>query len=558
MSRIRSSALNAAAAQKLAEQVVVVELSETDTEILLSLPSLLLSTELREAKDVEESNKAYEAIIEAHKNLDGFSSRPTQTINNPQKNQNEMAAPNPSQETGCQAVAYDITDAMIGDKRQQTDEYSLLSSTESIEHDRESGLSTHVAKFVADTVRMSLSTPGCLLDALDVHLPNPNTNISNTNVKSSGIGSNKSGRGTDTDGATTITPGKSKSKLASSKIQEEKETQDISNGSGPHNSSNGNNLSEAQAGEDGDVFDGDDTTTRGGINVGFDYDSLKALEIANLESVLSSKTILKKLQMIERAVQQNAYHRQILEYRDFPDVKPLSLLCDNEKVSVVDSVDHLFGGGGLSSIGRGTTPAGGIGGSSILDDMSSVGAALGNRKASHLVTPATIAEEGGGGAAAVGGGGNEQQSQMQGIVTQSKVKKLFSYDAPSLVRGRPVTCMSWNSENTDLLAVGYGKVDFVPDSSLSKGPNGEELSEEELGSGLVLFWSLRNPDYPEKVLRTPYAITSLDFSKRNPTLLAVGFYNGDIAVYDIRREHDWEKPMETSTGMSGSHSDPVW
>lgn len=550
MSRIRSSALNAAAAQKLAEQVVVVELSETDTEILLSLPSLVLSTELREAKDVEESNKAYEAIVEAHKNLDGFSSRPTQTVNNPQKNQNEMAAPNPSQETGCQAVAYDIADAMVGDKRQQTDEYSLLSSTESLEHDRDSGLSTHVAKFVADTVRMSLSTPGCLLDTLDVNLPNPNSNThtSNTNVKSSGIGSNKSGKGNDHDITTnTPTTNKSKSKLGTSKLHEEKDPHDISNGSGPRNSSNGNNLSEAQTGEDGDVFDSDDIKGSG-INVGFDYDSLKALEVANLESVLSSKTILKKLQMIERAVQQNAYHRQILEYRDFPDIKPLSLLCDNEKVSVIDSVDHLFGGGGgLSSIGRGTTPAGGIGGSSILDDISSVGAGLGNRKASHLVNPTTIPEE-----------GPDQQSQLQEVVTHSKVKKLFSYDAPSLVRGRPVTCMSWNTENTDLLAVGYGKIDFVPDLSHTKGPNGEDLSEEELGSGLVLFWSLRNPDYPEKILRTPYAITSLDFSKRNPTLLAVGFYNGDIAVYDIRREHDWEKPMETSTGMSESHSDPVW
>lgn len=528
MSRIRSSAMNAAAAQKLAEQVVVVELSETDTEIVLSLPSLVLSNELREAKDVEESNKAYEAIVEAHKNSDGFCSRPTQTINNPQKNQNEMAAPNSSQEVGCQAVAYDIVDAMVGD-RQQTEEYTLIATTEQTEHDRESGLSTHVAKFVADTVRMSLSAPGCLLDALDVSSTNP---IQSTNVgKSGGTKANK--------GSENEVNKASKSKTLN-KIQEE---QEASNGSGPRNSSNANNLSDALA-EDGDVFDNDE---RGGMAVGFDYDSMKALEEANLESILCSNTILKKLQMLERAVQQNAYHKQILEYRDFPEVKPLSLLCDTEKVSVVDSVDHLFGGGGLSSLGRGATPSG-IASNSILDDVSSVGGGpIGNRKASHLVTPATITEE-----------GAEQSQVLEVAATQAKVKKLFTYAAPSLVRGRPVTCLSWNTENTDLLAVGYGKIDFVPDLATSKGPNGEDLSEEEIGSGLVLFWSLRNPDYPEKVLRTPYAITSLDFSKRNPTLLAVGFYNGDVAVYDVRREQDWEKPMESSTGMSGSHSDPVW
>jgi dynein intermediate chain 4, axonemal len=531
MSRIRSSAMNAAAAQKLAEQVVVVELSETDTEIVLSLPSLVLSTELREAKDVEESNKAYEAIIEAHKNSDGFSSRPTQTINNPQKNQNEMAAPNPSQEVGCQAVAYDIVDAMVGDRGQQTEEYSLLATAESVEHDRDSGLSSHVAKFVADTVRMSLSTPGCLLDALDVSSSNPSHATGTVSSKSG-----KSGKASEAD-----TTKASRSKMMN-KIQEE---QDISNGSGPRNSSNANNLSDANnLGEAGDVFEGDD---RAGMTIGFDYDSLKALEEANLESVLSSKTIMKKLQMIERAVQQNAYHRQILEYRDFPEVKPLSLLCDTEKVSVVDSVDHLFGGG-LSALGRGATPSGGIASASIHDDASSVGGgAAPNRKASHLVTPATIAEE-----------GTEQSQVLEIAAAQAKVKKLFTYAAPALVRGRPVTCLSWNTENTDLLAVGYGKIDFIPNSAPSKGPNGEDLSEEEVSSGLVLFWSLRNPDYPEKVLRTPYAITSLDFSKRNPTLLAVGFYNGDVAVYDVRREQDWEKPMESSTGMSGSHSDPVW
>jgi hypothetical protein len=517
--------MNAAAAQKLAEQVVVVELSETDTEIFLSLPSLVLSTELREAKDIEESNRAYEAIVEAHKNSDGFSSRPTQTINNPQKNQNEMAAPNPSQEVGCQAVAYDIVDAMIGDRGQQTDEYSLLTSTESADHDRDTGLSPHVAKFVADTVRMSLSTPGCLLDALDVS-PSLPPQVTNT------IGSKSGGT---KGGKSEADVNKASRSKAMNKIHEE---QDISNGSGPRNSSNANNFPDA-LGEDGDVFEGDEH----GMAVGFDYDSLKALEKANLESILASKTIIKKLQMIERAVQQNAYHRQILEYRDFPEVKPLALFCDTEKASVVDSVDHLFGGGGLS-LGRGTTPSG-MASASILDDSSSVGGTIGNRKASHLVTPATIAEEG-------------DQSQLLEVASQAKVKKLFTYSAPSLVRGRPVTCLSWNTENTDLLAVGYGKIDFVPDSTSAKGANGEELTEEELSSGLVLFWSLRNPDYPEKVLHTPYAITSLDFSKRNPTLLAVGFYNGDIAVYDVRREEDWEKPMESSTGMSGSHSDPVW
>jgi dynein intermediate chain 4, axonemal len=533
MSRIRSSALNAAAAQKIAEQVVVVEISETETEILLALPSLVISTELRESKEVDESNKAYDAIVEAHKNPDGFTARLTQTINNPQKNQNEMAAPNPSQDAGCQALAYDIMDSQAGEKRAQNDDYSILPDSEGTDYDRDAGLSSHVARFVHDTVKMSLGTPGCLLDVTDLFTAPLNNPTAAAASKTSGPSKNPSGgKHSDSGGDKANTRAKASSQEGGGP-----------DGSGPRNSgSNPNNLSGA-LGEDEDTFDSDER----GVIVG--YDSLKALEEANREAVLLSPSIMKKLLMVERAVQQNAYHRQILDYRDFPDVKPLSLLADNEKVSVVDSVDHLFGGG--LSLGRGGTAGGvsGLGGSSILD-QDGVGSGL-NRKASNLVSSAAGADDGGQGGALT--------AAAQEMSAQTKVRKLFAYSAPTLVRGRPVTCMSWNSENKDILAVGYGKVDFLPTTTQpARGSKGEELSEEELASGLVLFWSLRNPDYPEKVLRTPHAITAIDFSKRNPSLLAVGFYNGDIAVYDVRREGDWEKPVETSAGMAGSHSDPVW
>jgi WD40 repeat protein len=53
-------------------------------------------------------------------------------------------------------------------------------------------------------------------------------------------------------------------------------------------------------------------------------------------------------------------------------------------------------------------------------------------------------------------------------------------------------------------------------------------------------------------------VTSLEFSKLNPMILAVGLLNGDINIYDIRRENDYEIPVESSAGMSIGHSDPVW
>lgn len=82
---------------------------------------------------------------------------------------------------------------------------------------------------------------------------------------------------------------------------------------------------------------------------------------------MGSPLLLKRLQMIERAVQQNAYHRQQLDYKDLPDVPPLRLVS-SERANVVESVDQLFGGfGGLgrsammkSNAGVGSSTVGGV------------------------------------------------------------------------------------------------------------------------------------------------------------------------------------------------------
>lgn len=55
-----------------------------------------------------------------------------------------------------------------------------------------------------------------------------------------------------------------------------------------------------------------------------------------------------------------------------------------------------------------------------------------------------------------------------------------------------------------------------------------------LSSGMACCWSIKNPEYPERVFKTSSGITALDFSLQNPNLLAVGMYNGTIAVYNVR------------------------
>lgn len=117
-------------------------------------------------------------------------------------------------------------------------------------------------------------------------------------------------------------------------------------------------------------------------------------------------------------------------------------------------------------------------------------------------------------------------------------------------RGRNVACLAWNRARPDLLAVGYGSFDF---SAQAQG-------------GLVAFWSLKNPAYPDFIIEVPVGATALDFSEASPNLLAVGLYNGSVQIYDVRGSFATAgaavsssyAPVLESTHANGKHTDPVW
>ena len=70
--------------------------------VSLSLVPSLLSSQVAA---VEERNLRYEAVVLSHKVADGgYVARPTQTANNPQKNQNDMAAPSALRDFGVQVM----------------------------------------------------------------------------------------------------------------------------------------------------------------------------------------------------------------------------------------------------------------------------------------------------------------------------------------------------------------------------------------------------------------------------------------------------------------------
>ncbi|RKO92733.1 WD40-repeat-containing domain protein [Blyttiomyces helicus] len=127
---------------------------------------------------------------------------------------------------------------------------------------------------------------------------------------------------------------------------------------------------------------------------------------------------------------------------------------------------------------------------------------------------------------------NEEKRPEDALPT---LQSLWQYRC-ELTRGRIVMYMSWNKQNEDILAVAYGE---------SKTPS--------LWPGLILCWSLKNP---ERIYRTKSCVTALDFSRTNPNLLACGYLDGRISVFDVRRKD--EVPVLDNSDLAGKHRDPVW
>merc|ERR1719474_2166307 len=129
---------------------------------------------------------------------------------------------------------------------------------------------------------------------------------------------------------------------------------------------------------------------------------------------------------------------------------------------------------------------------------------------------------------------------------------LWSYSCPA-TEGLSCTAMDCNPMNMDLIVGGYGSWDFANDRS-----------------GKILLWTLKNPFNPMRVYELDHScVVSLNFSRVHPYLLAVGLFDGTVAVYDLR--NDSRSPIlqsELHSAISESkkqnatsstkHTTPVW
>lgn len=102
-----------------------------------------------------------------------------------------------------------------------------------------------------------------------------------------------------------------------------------------------------------------------------------------------------------------------------------------------------------------------------------------------------------------------------------------------------MTAVCWNPEFTDLCAIGYGSYDFM-----------------KQGDGLICCYSLKNTNHPEYVFHSESGVMCLDFHPLHSALLCAGFYDGTVAVYDVRSGSN--KPIYVSANPAVKHRDPVW
>uniref|UniRef100_A0A8W8IB06 Dynein intermediate chain 2, ciliary n=1 Tax=Magallana gigas TaxID=29159 RepID=A0A8W8IB06_MAGGI len=110
----------------------------------------------------------------------------------------------------------------------------------------------------------------------------------------------------------------------------------------------------------------------------------------------------------------------------------------------------------------------------------------------------------------------------------------FSYEKAKKLA---VTSLCWNPMYKDLFAASYGSYDFM-----------------KQGSGMILFFSLKNPSFAEYIYETDSGVMCLDVHPEHPYMVAIGFYDGSVGVYNVQKK----EPVHRCTAKNGKHTDPVW
>ncbi|EEY54122.1 Axonemal Inner Arm I1 Intermediate Chain Dynein [Phytophthora infestans T30-4] len=582
---------------------ITVRLGETATETLFELRSVCVAIDAPDHNAVAARNKRYQAVCAQKKGSDKYVQGRTQTLQLAQKAKEVMTAPPATRDAACVATDWDIYDCgKMEDETNADDEVggaipigasqAQPSSSEGQSRTTEGppvatgtepiggGVGdVQLKQQVEEIVGATLASPGCVLDvdgdivedlrARQHRASRPSRKTQNRHGYSSTY-SQKS-RVFDSQRSTAVATAYVSGNSNASIVLGDQSggsisagaSQDFagltaegaSSGSAATNSQVGMSVANASRGVLSGAVNGSGDQKGNNVyaraNTNVDLGEIIARQ--RTSHVLGSSSLTLMASIVERAVQQNVYHEQHVRYRDFPMLETIETVAEPPNV-IVPALDMGFPG----TVGSG-------------------------RSDSFSVGPKSIEE----------------------------LEKLWTFSC-ELTQNRTVSCLAWNTANEDLLAVSYARNDQsiqpeVPAASPSPA-NGVQTSGTASNSvsrpgqnsqsaaastaavgagttgterdGLVLFWSLTNPEYPERIYQLPVGVTSIDFSTAHPYLLAVGFADGVVSIYDTRKDDSVScssasgsallgvtptptarhapVPIASSSGQSGKHLDAVW
>ncbi|XP_024085896.1 dynein intermediate chain 2, ciliary isoform X2 [Cimex lectularius] len=106
-------------------------------------------------------------------------------------------------------------------------------------------------------------------------------------------------------------------------------------------------------------------------------------------------------------------------------------------------------------------------------------------------------------------------------------------------KGLTVTDLTWNSKYYDMFGVSFGSFTY----------------KNKLKKGVVCVYTLKNPAYPEKIIRFRSGAMCIDFHNTRPYYLAIGLYDGSLCVFNVKEGDN--HPLLYSNVWK-KHSGSVW
>jgi len=455
------------------EENINMAFGETSTITLFFMPSATSTQDNSDFTEYQKKNKDYEHLLKIKSGSDNYGSRSIQTFNHEPKQKNVETAKVNTTEKETFAAEWDISDTR---KEKQLDFYEQTqleikkTLNEEIDHSLKNGYSMLPTSL--DSIKGWISETQNQVhehrrDARGERIRDGESNKdTTTNNGMTGMTGNYTGNVTGNLRAqNTQTRTTNKLEASTTRSILKKDT----TGLGHHTKS----MTKRSA-----AFT-DTTDAFGNITQPISEEPEEPQYTEEEQKLIENPHLPQSLKYVERILNQSSYHKQIVTYRNYPELK-----IQVDRAAAEEGNKRL---GGL-----------------------------------RVLRQAKI----------------ENENQPETKEELSTINFLFKF-ACEQSKDRTVSSMDWNPVNTDLLAASYGEADLSPDRD-----------------GYLMFWSLKNPNFPERIIKSSSKVMTCQFSKSSPNLIATGCYNGVVAIYDIRVPED--RPIADSKLLPGKHLDVVW